>query len=240
MNFVSLKDLILDLIFPPRCAGCLDLLPIKQEDIFCPKCRKEWELYKKEKCRRCGQPIESCWCGIPFDKDGVITSEHHLVQYHKNKNSVIKCLVYYMKRRNNKKVFDAIAREMYIQHYSKLELNDPVICYIPRSPRNIRRFGHDQALNLASAFADLTGLEITPVLIHEGSTNQKTLDPKQREYNAKKSYQIINGAGKLIKGKTVILIDDILTTGSSATRCAKLLKWKGANKIIVFTVAKSM
>ena len=60
-----------------------------------------------------------------------------------------------------------------------------IISYVPKSPANTRKYGHDQALNIARSFSQLTGLEIAEVLVHKGKANQKSLDPKARHTVAK-------------------------------------------------------
>ncbi len=239
-DFRGLINKFLDIIFPPRCAGCGEVIPLNAPDAFCPGCREKWEKHKRENCRRCGQPLEKCWCGISFDKKNEITNEYHLVQYDKKADTVIKSLLYNMKNHNRALVADTVAREMYNELYPRIDYSELIISYVPRSPANIRKYGHDQALNIARSFSQLTGLVIAEVLVHKGKANQKSLDPKARQENAERSYHIVNGAGEYIKGKTVILIDDVLTTGSSLVRCAHLLKWKGATRVITFTVAKTI
>lgn len=228
------------IIFPPRCLGCLKRLDADSEDIFCPKCREKWEKHKRENCRRCGQSPENCWCGVRGDIHSDITREHHLVQYDKWSDSIIKRLIYTAKKRKNSRLTDTIAEEMYNNLYPRIDFNDLVLCYVPRSPVNIKRFGHDQARNIAQSFSLLTGLEIADVLTHNGNSVQRNLSAEQRIKNAAVSYGIVNGAGKYVKGKNVILIDDVITTGATASRCAHLLKKKGAARVFVFTLAKTI
>ncbi len=235
-----MMDTLLDLIFPPRCPGCAEIISVNATDALCPECREKWEKHKKENCRKCGQTLDKCWCGVPFDKDGHITSEFHLAQYDKSVYTVIKYLIYNLKNYDRKLVSDTVAREMYKELYPRVDYTNLIICYVPRSQSNIRKYGHDQSQKLARSLAELTGLDIAEVLINTGNINQKKLTHKERLDNAEKSYHIINGAGRYIKGKNVILIDDVLTTGSSVTRCAHLLKWKGAKRVIVFSIAKTI
>lgn len=239
-DYKRLINKFLDIIFPPRCAGCSEVIPLDATDAFCHECRDKWEKHKRENCRRCGQPLDKCWCGVSFDKKNEITNEYHLVQYDKKANTVIKKLLYNMKNYNSPLTSDIIAGEIYNELYPRIDYYDLIISYVPRSPANIRKYGHDQSKNLALSFSRLTGLDIAEVLVHKGKANQKSLDPKSRQDNAEKSYHILNGAGNYVKGKTVILIDDVLTTGSSLVRCAHLLKQKGAKRVIAFTIAKTI
>ncbi len=239
-DFGGIINRLLDILFPPRCPGCAEVISVNTTDALCPKCRERWEKHKKENCRKCGQPLDKCWCGVPSDKKGEITNEYHLVQYDKRADTVIKNLLYNMKNYNRALVADTVAEEIYKELYPRIDYGNLVISYIPRSPVNIRKYGHDQSKNIAYSFAKIAELYVADVLVNTGKANQKTLDPKQRRLNAEKSYHIINGAGKYIKDKTVILIDDVLTTGATVTRCAHLLKWKGAKRVIVFTIARTI
>ncbi|MBQ4561074.1 MAG: ComF family protein [Clostridia bacterium] len=197
-------------------------------------------MHKRETCRRCGQPVSECWCGIPFDKDRCITNEYHLVQYDKKADTIIKRLIYKMKSSRRNLLYYTVAQEMYTELFPRIEYTDLILTYVPRSKANITKYGHDHALRLTLSLSELSGIEIAHMLSHSGNSNQKKLNVLQRQQNAQKSYNIIKGAKNLINGKNVILIDDVMTTGSTVTRCAKLLKLRGARRVLVFTVAKTI
>ena len=65
---------------------------------------------------------------------------------------------------------------------------------------------------------------------------QSTLTKNQRQNNVKNAFEIANKM--LIKGKKIVLLDDIYTTGSTVNECAKKLKQAGASKVFVLTIAK--
>ncbi|MBR6514244.1 MAG: ComF family protein [Clostridia bacterium] len=229
-----------DSFYPIRCIGCNARIPASSRDAFCPVCRARWEVYKHENCYHCGQPIDKCWCGVKRDTKGYINAEYHLVQYDKMADSIIKRMIYKTKIYNRERIFKAIAREMYNDLYPRVDHTDLVLCYVPRSPYNIYEYGYDQSEYISREFSKITGLNIADVLVNKGKRIQKRLSAEQRSDNAQRSYAVINGAGKLIKNKNVILIDDVLTTGASVTRCAQLLKLKGAKRVIVFALAKTI
>lgn len=78
---------------------------------------------------------------------------------------------------------------------------------------------------------------VTNSLIKEKSNlPQSLLTKKQRQENVKQVYKVINK--EKIKGKRIILFDDIYTTGATANECAKVLKENEAKEILVFTIAK--
>lgn len=65
---------------------------------------------------------------------------------------------------------------------------------------------------------------------------QSTLNKEQRKQNIKGVYQVKKE--ETIKGKRIVLVDDIFTTGSTLEECSKMLKQAGASKIGIFTIAK--
>lgn len=95
--------------------------------------------------------------------------------------------------------------------------------------------GYNQAQLLAESFCDI--LEKAPPVallakIKE-TQRQETLNKKQREENLVGAF----AASAEAKGKNVLLIDDIKTTGSTLNRCAQALKRKGARSVVCITVA---
>ncbi len=238
-SFRRLIDAIVDIIYPPKCVGCGSVNPIRSTDCFCPECRKKWEEHKKEPCRRCGQPISECWCGVTGDDKGYVDAEMHLVQYDKS-NSVIKRLLYFIKRYYSKRAFSMLADEMYNELYFRLDYNDLVVASVPRAPREKHKFGQDQSEILAREFCAIADLNYLDILINIGRRKQKELGYDQRMENARRSYIIKKGVTHLLKDKNVILIDDVVTTGATVSRCAHLLKWKGAKRVIVFSIAKTV
>ncbi len=64
------------------------------------------------------------------------------------------------------------------------------------------------------------------------------MDKKGREMSVEKAFDVKRG--KLIKGETILLVDDVFTSGATASMCAKELKKKGADKVYVFTIARTV
>jgi len=230
---------LLGIFYPPVCLGCEELLDYWDESAFCEECKKKWEEHKEEFCRKCGQPIKECWCGVPDNIGEIVDAEVHLVQYDKTE-SIIKNLLFIIKRKNRDSYFNFLCYEMYNELLPRLKDDDYVVTSVPRNPKTVRYYGHDQALCLAKGFSALSGFEYIDCLFNAGGERQKTLTRKQREVNAAQSYKIKAGYTSILKGKRVILIDDVTTTGATVVRCAKLLKSKGAEKVYVMSIAKTV
>lgn len=232
-------DLILRIMYPPKCSGCNEILDYYTEGIFCEECKRKFTELKNGICAKCGQPIPKCWCGVGGNAGEVIDGEVHLVQYDKGVE-VVKTLIYNCKRVTCMPYFKGIAKEFADELYPRLPKHEYTVTAIPRSRTAKLINGHDQSVLIASEFCKLTSLEYISVLYHVGNKRQKTLSRSERRVNAEHSYKIKNGISPLVKGKSIILIDDVVTTGSSAVRCAKLLKSKGAKRVYLMCIAKTV
>jgi len=106
---------------------------------------------------------------------------------------------------------------------------------VPLHPRRLKARGFNQALLLAQVFTDRPlGRE---VLIRERFTlPQVGLNPKERRDNVRGAFAVPQTAA--VKGKKILLIDDLYTTGATARECARVLSRAGAARVEVLTVAR--
>jgi len=106
---------------------------------------------------------------------------------------------------------------------------------VPLHPRRLKARGFNQALLLAQVFKDKPlGRE---VLIRERHTvPQVGLNPKERRDNVRGAFAVPQTAA--VKGKKILLIDDLYTTGATARECARVLSRAGAARVEVLTVAR--
>ena len=119
-------------------------------------------------------------------------------------------------------------------------INYNYIINIPRRPSAVRKTGVDQAKLLAQALSRKINIKYLPALKHkEFSREQKFLSAEQRSENAISSYRISRRAESRLAAKSVILIDDVTTTGSTLSAGERLLYAAGAAGVIKITVAKA-
>ncbi len=110
-----------------------------------------------------------------------------------------------------------------------------IITFAPRRPEEARLYGFDQSEEIAKAFSNETGLPYSALLKRKGfSLPQKKLKRKLRTKNIVGRFICT----KSIKGKRILLIDDVVTTGSTVGECAKMLKESGAEKVYVWSLAQ--
>ena len=134
-----------------------------------------------------------------------------------------------MKKRSRKDVTDFFSDELIgaIKN-SVSDFSDTVITNVPNRKSEIRERGMDHAAVLAKAVAQKLGIEYRPLLVSLSKYAQKSLTAAERLSNA--DFDLITDES--LKGKTVIIIDDIVTTGASMGKSATMIKALGPKRII--------
>jgi len=106
---------------------------------------------------------------------------------------------------------------------------------VPLHPKRIKNRGFNQSLFLARAFPEAP-VAREAVVRTRHTAPQVGLNPKQRQDNVKGAFAVTDPAR--VKGKSVLLIDDLFTTGATAKECARVLRRAGARRVEVLTVAR--
>jgi ComF family protein len=106
---------------------------------------------------------------------------------------------------------------------------------VPLHPKRIKHRGFNQALLLARAFPEAP-VAREAVVRTRHTAPQVGLNPKERKDNVKDAFAVPDP--ELVKGKNVLLIDDLLTTGSTVKECARVLRRAGARRVEVLTVSR--
>lgn len=127
----------------------------------------------------------------------------------------------------------AMSSRGFVEH-----LSDAILVPVPLHKKRFRKRGYNQSLCLAKAFAGIaTGARVEPLLrrIHETGT-QTCLDVSDRRKNVHDAFALNPGV-KLDSRKRYVLIDDVFTTGSTLSECARVLRLHGAVKVDAATFA---
>ena len=132
-------------------------------------------------------------------------------------------------------------RKTFISAFEKTEFQDAdLILPIPLSKKRLLERGFNQAAVLAKILSNETKIKLDEQsLVRKIHTpmHRAGMDTKARESTVKNAFEITRP--KLINGKKILLIDDVFTSGATASACAKVLKKAGAEKVYVLTLARA-
>lgn len=228
---------LLDLLFPPRCVGCDKTLAADAATPLCDACRVAWEAEKRAPCGRCQKPSAHCRC-VPPTARASLDRACALAPYQEKTGPVTRKIVLYAKEHLTDSLRTFLCDELARMIGADCDATT-VITYVPRNPVRVRRVGYDQAKELAQGVASTLDLPFVTTLCAKAQQGaQKERDRSARIAAAKEAYTV-TGQMDEIRGKTVLLLDDVLTTGATAAACAAHLKEQGARRIYLVTLGKT-
>lgn len=216
---------VLDFFYPPKCPFCKDILTVKTP--VCPDCMQILPFISEGACRICGRPLEelshSICANCRNQKTYFQSSFVPLIYKDSAKEAVVELKAshpYYAK------AFAYLLADKILTspYYVKFDC----ITFVPQSPRSRRSRGYNQAELIAKELGKLLHIPCVPTLRRSNDGEQQhTLSASQRRENVKKCYfkTDIGADG------TVLLVDDIYTTGATANYCSKLLCQMGFKKV---------
>lgn len=228
------------LLFPPRCSGCGTLLDGDASAGLCPICYANFLHTENFGCPLCNRPDLDCRC-LPRYSSRYIRAYLHTCAY---LPGVITGIVLTLKRSRNTDAAALCAQRMseaLQRDCATRGILTNALLLIPLAPSELsRQKGVDSAHSLAKALKRQCGAGILQALRRtRGANEQKKLHGTQRLENAKKTYRLRPFVKRRIRGRDIVLVDDILTTGASCRACAALLHAAGARSITVLTFAKT-
>lgn len=118
----------------------------------------------------------------------------------------------------------------------------PVVMAVPLHASKIRQRGFNQSELMARAMLRLkpaalnVKLNTTALVRHRATESQTGLTPPQRRENVKGAFRVVRS--DQISGRDILLIDDVFTTGTTASECARVLRRAGAARVFVATAAR--
>jgi ComF family protein len=228
-NYSSMMWNILDWIFPPDCPGCG-----KKGIRFCEDCQKLVLPLPDPLCPLCGEPVRleglcsDCIKESPsFDAlraytlfDGEIRNALHRLKY-----------------RNDISLGGVLAPFL-VELYSRQGWNVDVVTAIPLSKKRLRSRGYNQAERIARPFAAMIKKPYLTNAVHRIIDTKSQIDLSLTE-------RCVNVSGAFYANsmdvalKSVIIIDDVSTTGSTISECSRALKEAGAEKVYALTIARA-
>ena len=240
-----MRDMFLRIAFVHKCVGCNKILD--KDDFhraFCFDCREVYLASKMEMCPQCSLEAKECSC-MPklLKKDARVFRK--LFFYDKSKRSQPQNrLIYYLKRNKSKRVVREAARELETLIKAELEklddTNEAVLACVPRSRGSAAVYGFDQSELICKALSELCNMEFVQALKRKRGKPQKMLTAGERRKNIGRLLFANEKVIDKIVGKTVILIDDVVTTGASMSACIEILSKAGAKRFICVALSSDI
>lgn len=180
---------------------------------------------------------------ILFEKDPVLeeiekmTSSEFILQVKRSsidsglfcyRNPLVKTLIWNIKFRKNMRCIELASQLMY-EHLLTLDIQDPLIIPVPLSPKRKRERGYNQTELITK---DFLGFEIALDCITRKNTLPQTSLPRHKRINNLNNTFTVTCPEK-VKGRNIIIIDDVITTGTTTKEMARVLKIAGAKSITV-------
>ncbi len=240
---------IIEFLFPPKCICCGKVLEIapklirkKGGDAFCTSCRAEWEKAKLCQCARCRLPMIDCRCPPHMMRRSGNNVLLKLCSYKGDPMGAVKKLIFSLKRNADGRVERFASYQLYlpIMKYASAYLGaDLIITNVPRRERGIINYGYDQCRVLAKNLSKITRVPYASLLRRErDGSEQKNLDEESRRRNVRDVFSLAKNS-ESIKGKCVILVDDIVTTGATMNECISVLKAADPAAILPVCIAQT-
>lgn len=233
-TFKGIKTFIKDLLFPLHCPIC-DCIIVREKGLICPECRDIPRLVKAPRCVCCGKHLERMTAVYCRDCSGLKRSFDKgvaLYEYSSVHDSVF--------------AFKNMGRAEYAEFYGQEILHwlAPVIrsmkadtlIPIPLHVSKERKRGYNQATLLAKEISKGCDIPVREDILKRTRKTgaQKKMDHATRQNNMKKAFHMVQNDVKL---KTVILVDDVFTTGKTLEEAAAELKRGGVNKVYFVALA---
>ncbi len=224
----------LDFALPQRCAGCGVVQPGPGD--FCGPCWQALSHMPPSGCVRCGLPMEQSGliCGPclanPPSHDGV----HAAVDY----GDIARRVVLRLKYGRKLGLAPVMARLM-LRHAATVP--EAILVPVPLHWTRLWHRGFNQSLVIARSIARQTGQQVHPNLLVRVRRTQ-SLGGLGRAARAREVWGVFALNTRLdlpdVRGREVLLVDDVYTTGATANACARLLKRKGARSVHILCWAR--
>lgn len=223
-------------LYPPACIACKVALPVNGGEFYiCARCRPLFAAVPAPFCKKCGQPLGDGGegCAACFGKSFHFESNESAFVY----DALMRELLHDLKFRNKKRIATGLGR-LWAERIA-LPDSEFSLTWLPMHRKKRRERGFDQAEIMACEIAARLGCPVAKMLSREADTPpQSGLHPKLRAENVSGAFEIANGAA--VAGRSVVIIDDIFTTGASINECAKILMDGGAKAVYARTLAVAL
>ena len=237
-SLARLTLVIRDILFPPCCAACQARPFVPARNRLCHDCLESAMPIEPPVCTVCGRPFHGPQgtghiCGLCIKDPPSFNTARSVFQY----QGSVRTLIHRIKYNDDGYALSALssmARERVLLDHLKPDMVIPV----PLHSKRLRKRGFNQSLRLAGTiFPHIPqGIDVLTRILN--TKPQTELSMKERFRNVRNAFEVANSLPEGVE--TILLLDDVYTTGATVRACAKALKRAGAKEVHVFTVARTV
>ncbi len=226
-----------DFVIPPVCLACR--VPLGSRDALCAPCWRQVNFIRHPLCDRLGLPL-------PYDTGGRMLSAAGAASppvYGRARavahfDGVVRRLVHefkYADRQDARRLFG----RWLVDCAAELIDDADIIVPVPLSRRRLLARRYNQAALLANELSHLTGLPVNPLVLERlrHTSPQVGLTHNQRRRNVAGAFAMADVHGAAVRGRNVLLVDDVITTGATVEASARALQQAGAARVDVVAIA---
>lgn len=212
---MKLTEYLLQLLFPPKCVLCGKLLGRDETDL-CRSCRVQTPAFTERKIRL---SFLAGWTALWYYMGDV---RHSMLQY---------------KFRNARGHAECYGKMLAMKLRSQELFTPDILTWVPVSRARLRERGYDQVELIGQVVARELQMPLTPTLkkIRNNPPQSGIVGTAQRKANVLGVYRVLDP--EIIRGRKILLLDDIITTGATASECARVLLTAGAGEVFCAAVA---
>ena len=226
----SVLKMLPELLFPRRCPLCDGLLS-RDERYLCRACARDLPMIRGPVCLKCGRPVRSGrteYCENCGRREHLFTRGFAPYVY----ADAIQASVMRFKYQHRAEYASFYAASILLYGESLLKnWKIDVIVPVPIHTKRYRKRGYNQAEEIAVRLSELSGIPCDPSSVFrvKNTAAQKGLDPSQRRKNLQNAFRVSDQ--ETLKGKRILIVDDIYTTGTTVDSLAACLLSAGAAQV---------
>lgn len=232
-------NVLLDVIIPPLCHICHSFIPNADQLHICPACRENLPLVVSPLCTICGIPFTGTGndhrCGACQSNP----PQYDIARAHFLYEGPLRELIHSFKYNRMMHLRRPLALLALAGADDFMKHSPHFIVPVPLHRSRLRQRGFNQAVLIGKTLSQQLSLPMQPdALVRTRQTQpQIDLSAAERRLNVKGAFSVREP--DLIAGKRVLLLDDVMTTGSTMNECARELKNAGAELVIAATIART-
>lgn len=214
----ELCEKLLDLLYPPRCPFCRGILK-DRETLLCKACGEKLPWTGDASREQSFRHVEVCISPLYYEGD----VRRSLLRY----------------KFGGLSVYAPKYAGLMLPGIERSEKPFDAVTWVPLGRKRLRKRGYDQAQLLAEALAERLEKPCERLLdkCADNPPQSGTGSPEKRRKNVAGVYRVCDPSA--VKGRRILLVDDIVTTGATISEAARVLKAAGAQRILAATVARS-